>query len=147
MFIIEKRLLRNEYYINIQNKNILHKTFCEWSIMYDSLIVALDDISYYKTIFSRWRPAHLFVDIGNFILEDKRRLLMTRWCQGVLWLKEKKVYVTFIVSNIHTLDHMKWKMTFNTIKEICYEDLHTKQGIINWPSMIYEKSIKNFLNL
>ena len=90
MFIIEKRLLRNEYYISIQNMNILHKTFCEWSIMYDSLIVALDDISYYKTIFCRWRPAHLFVDIGNFILEDKRRLLMTRWCQGVLWLKEKR---------------------------------------------------------
>ena len=29
VFIIEKRLLRNEYYISIQNMNILHKTFCE----------------------------------------------------------------------------------------------------------------------
>ena len=90
MFIVEKRLLRNEYYISIQNMNILHKTFCEWSIMYDSLIVALDDISYYKTIFCRGRPQHLFIGIGNFILGDKEKLIMSRLCQGVLWAKEKK---------------------------------------------------------
>ena len=147
VFIIETWLLRNKYYISIQNMHILHKTFCEWSIMYDSLIVALDDISYYKTIFCRWRPAHLFVGIGNFILEDKMRLLIPRWCQGVLWPKEKNIYVTFFVSNVHTLDHMKWKMTLNTIKEICYKDLNTKQYIIKWPSMVYDKSIRNFFNL
>ena len=56
--------------------------------MYDSLIVTLDDISYYKTIFCRGRPQH---GIGNFILEGKEKLLMSRWCQGVLWAKEKNL--------------------------------------------------------
>ena len=70
--------------------HLLHKTFCEWSFMYDSLIVTLDDISYYKTIFCRGRPQHLFIGIGNFILGDKEKLIMSRLCQGVLWAKEKK---------------------------------------------------------
>ena len=91
MFIIEKWLLMNKYYICIQNMNILHKTFCEWSFMYDSLIVTLDDISYYKTIFCWGRSQHLFIGIGNFILGNKEKLIMSRLCQGVLWAKEKNL--------------------------------------------------------
>ena len=59
--------------------------------MYDSLIVTLDDISYYKTIFCRGRPQHLFIGLGNFILGDKEKLIMSRLCQGVLWAKEKNL--------------------------------------------------------